>query len=246
MKYPDYHAEVLDALQALGSPSFGRHMARDRGSAMKYVGIRVPALRRRVREGFSFLDREPEAVLDIWDDLWMHSQWGDVLFAAEEYYRPLVRRRVLPMYWPVMRRWIVRVDNWAHSDVLSWTYSRLLEADPDSVMPQLRRWNADEDLWRKRVSIVSLIHYTGKNAVFLAPDVVLPMLDRCAEDNRQPMQKAVGWVLREMWHAYPAEIRAYLEANAGRLARGAYTRAIERMGTVERKEMRAFQERGRG
>ena len=123
MKYPDCHAEVLDALVALGSPSFGRHMARDRGSAMKYVGIRVPALRRRVREGFSFLDREPEAVLDIWDDLWMHSQWGDVLFAAEEYYRPLVRRRVLPMYWPVMRRWIARVDNWAHSDVLSWTYS---------------------------------------------------------------------------------------------------------------------------
>ena len=51
MKYPECHAEVLDALQALGRPSFGRHMAQERGSAMKYVGIRVPALRRRVREG---------------------------------------------------------------------------------------------------------------------------------------------------------------------------------------------------
>ena len=246
MKYSDYHAEVLDALLALGSPSFGRHMARERGSTMKFVGIRVPALRRRVREGFSFLKREPEEVLDVWDDLWMHSEWGDVLHAAEEYYRPLVRRRVLPMYWPVMRHWIDRVDNWAHSDVLSGTYSRLLEADPDAVMRELRRWNADEDLWRKRVSIMSLIHYTGKNAVFLTPDEVLPMVDRCAADTRQPMQKAVGWVLREMWHAYPAEVRAYLEANAGRLARGAYTRAIERMGTAERKEMRVFQERARG
>ena len=245
MKYPEYHTEVLDALQALGKPSFGRHMARDRGSAMKYVGIRIPALRRRVREGFTFLDREPEDVLDVWDDLWMGSEWGDVLFAAEEYYRPLVRRRVLPIYWPAMRHWIDRVDNWAHSDVLSWTYSRLLEADPGSVMPQLQRWNADKDLWRKRVSIVSLIHYTGKNAVFLPPDVVLPMVDRCAEDTRPPMQKAVGWVLREMWHAYPAEVRGYLEANAGRMARGAYTRAIERMETAERKEMRALQARAR-
>ena len=212
---------------------------------MKYVGIRVPALRRRVRGGFTFLKREPEEILDIWDDLWMGSEWGDVLFAAEEYYRPLVRRRVLPIYWPVMRHWIDRVDNWAHSDVLSWTYSRLLEADPGSVMPQLRRWNAGEDLWPKRVSIVSLIHYTGKNAVFLPPDVVLPMVDRCAEDMRSPMHKAVGWVLREMWRAYPVEVRAYLEANAGRLARRAFTRAIERMETAERGEMRTLQEGAR-
>ena len=260
MKYPEYHAEVLDALQALGNPSLGLHMARDRGavkpsageregvplaSGMKYVGIRVPALRRRVREGFSFLAREPEDVLDIWDDLWMGSEWADVLFAAEEYYRPLVRRRVLPIYWPTMRRWIDRVDNWAHSDVLSGTYSRMLEADPGSVMPQLRRWNVADDLWRKRVSIVSLIHYTGKNAAFLPPDVVLPMVDNCAEDTRQPIQKAVGWVLREMWRTYPREVRAYLEANAGRVARGAYTRAIERMGTDERAQMRSLQTRAR-
>lgn len=245
MTYPEYHAEVLDALRALGSPSLGRHMARDRGSAMQYVGIRVPALRRRVREGFSFLDREPAEVLDVWNDLWMGSEWGDVLFAAEEYYRPLVRRRVLPIYWPVMRHWITRVDNWAHADVLSWTYSRLLEADAASVMPQLQRWNTEDELWRKRVSIVSLIHYTGKNAVFLPPDVVLPMVDRCAEDTRPAMQKAVGWVLREMWRAYPAEVRAYLETNAGRLARSAYTRAIERMETPEREAMRAVQARAR-
>lgn len=246
VKYPECHAEVLDALRAIGNPAFGRHMATERGSALTYAGIRVPALRRRVRQGFSFLGREPETVLDVWNDLWMGSDCGDVLSAAEEYYRPLVRRRVLPIYWPVMRRWVERVDNWAHSDALSWTYSRLLEADPGSVMPVLKRWNAGDDLWRRRGSIVSLIHYTGRNAVFLTPDEVLPMVDRCAEDRRQPIQKAVGWVLREMWRAYPAQIRAYLGANAGRLARGAFTRAIERMPASERGEMRALQERARG
>ena len=129
--------------------------------------------------------------------------------------------------------------------MLSWTYSRPLEADPGSVMPALRRWNAGEDLWRRCASIVSLIHYTGKNAVFLPPEEVLPMVDRCAEDARAPIAKAVGWVLREMWRADPAETRAYLEANAGRLSRGAYSRAIERMGTLERNEMRAVQESAR-
>ena len=241
MKFPQYHDEVLGALQALGSPSLGRHMAKDRGSSLKYVGIRVPALRRRVRQGFSFYDFDQTTMLAIWDDLWMGSEWGDVLFAAQEYYGPIVRKHADDAYWPVMKRWIDRVDNWAHADGLSGTYSRLLEADPEAVMPVLERWNVGEALWHRRVSIVSLIHYTGKNAVFLTPDEVLPMVDRCVEDRRQPMQKAVGWVLREMWRAYPDEIEGYLKGNAGRIAPSAFTRAIERMDAESRKDMRAKQ-----
>lgn len=241
MKYPRYHDEVLDALQSLGNPRLGRHMAKDRSSSLKYVGIRVPALRRRVRQGFSFYDLDQATVLAVWDDLWMGSEWGDVLFAAQEYYGPILRKHVDDARWPVMKRWIDRVDNWCHADGLSGTYSRLLEADPETVMPVLKRWNVAEDLWPRRVSIVSLIHYTGKNAVFLAPDEVLPMVDHCVEDRRQPMQKAVGWVLREMWRAYPEEIESYLTGNAGRIAPSAFTRAIERMDEGTRKEMRAKQ-----
>lgn len=241
MKHRKYHDEVLGALQALGRPSLGPHIAKDRGSSLKYVGIRVPALRRRVRQGFSFYDLDQATVLAIWDDLWMGSEWGDVLFAAQEYYGPILRKRVDEAYWPVMKRWIDRVDNWCHADGLSGIYSRLLEADHVTVMPVLKRWNQAEDLWPRRVSIVSLIHYTGKNAVFLAPDEVLPMVDRCVEDRRQPMQKAVGWVLREMWRAYPEEIEDYLTDNAGRIAPSAFTRAIERMGAGARKEMRDIQ-----
>ena len=241
MKFQKYHDEVLDALQALGNPRLGQHMAKDRDSSLKYVGIRVPALRRRVQQGFLFCDLEQATVLAVWDDLWMGSEWGDVLFAALEYYRPIVRKRVDDTYWPVMKRWIDRIDNWCHADGLSGTYSRLLEADPGTVMPVLERWNMDESLWPRRVSIVSLIHYSGKNAVFLPPDEVLPMVDRCVEDRRQPMQKAVGWVLREMWRAYPEEIEGYLKANADRIAPSAYTRAIERMDVGMRKDMRARQ-----
>lgn len=245
MKFAEYHDEVLAALQALGNPAFGRHMAQDRGSALEYVGVRVPALRRRVREGFSFYDLDPETVLAVWDDLWMGSRWGDVLFAAEEYYRPLVRKYADGAYWPVMQRWIGRVDNWCHSDVLSGIYSRLLEADPATVVPVLEQWNVGESLWPRRASLVSLIHYTGKYAVFLTPEEMLPMVDRCVEDRRQPVQKAVGWVLREMWRAYPAEVRSYLEANAGRIAPSAFTRSMERMDAAARREMRAAQQRSR-
>ena len=217
-------------------------MAKDRRSQMRYVGIRVPALRQRVKQGFSFYALDASHILDIWDDLWMHSAWGDVLFAAEEHYRPVVRRQVTPDMWPVMRRWIARVDNWAHADVLSGLYSRLVEADRETVLPELQRWNVEEDLWPKRVSIVSLIHYTGKNAVFLPPDVVLPMVDNCVEDRRYYMQKAVGWVLREMWRVHPDEVGDYVQSVLPRIAPAAFTRAIERHPKEERVRWRALKE----
>ena len=215
-------------------------MAKDRRSDLRYVGIRVPALRKRVKAGFSFYDQDPATVLAIWDDLWMGSEWGDVLFAAHEYYLPIVRKGVDPRLWPVMQRWVRRVENWCHSDCLSGLYSRLLEADPDSVLPVLRRWNANAALWPRRVSIVSLIHYTGKNAVFLGPEAVLPMIDNCVDDDRYYMQRAVGWVLREMWRAYPEEIRAYVEGNLHRLPASAFSRTIERLDRAERAELRTL------
>lgn len=142
---------------------------------------------------------------------------------------PSFVKRVDPALWPVMKRWVARVENWCHADCLSGLYSRLLEADPDAVLPELRRWNANEALWPRRVSIVSLIHYTGKNAVFLGPETVLPMIDNCVEDRRYYMQKAVGCVLREMRCAYPQEIRIYVEANLQRLPASSLNR-VRKMG----------------
>lgn len=66
------------------------------------------------------------------------------------------------------------------------------------MYPQLETWNASESEWLRRISIVSLIHYNGKNAVFMTLDKVLPLVSNCLEDDRHYVQKAVGWELREM------------------------------------------------
>lgn len=91
-----WHDEVVEALRKIGNPRLGASIAKDRGSSMEHLGIRFPALRKRVKEGFSFYGRSPDEVLAIWDRLWRTSPYGDVLFAALEYYAPLVRKRVRP------------------------------------------------------------------------------------------------------------------------------------------------------
>ena len=223
-----YHNEVAAELRKIGDPRFGVAVAKDRGSSMKHLGISFPTLRKRVKEGFSFYDLPADEVLAIWDHLWRTSPYGDVLFAAIEYYAPLVRKRVSPALWPVMRTWHARVDNWCHSDGLSSLYSWLFASDPAAVYPQLKEWSRAEDLWLRRISLVSLIHYSGKNAVFVPLDRALPLVTTCLPDEREHVQKAVGWVLREMGNAYPDEVRAYIEEHIAIMSAVALRRAIER------------------
>ncbi|HJW48070.1 MAG TPA: DNA alkylation repair protein [Candidatus Limnocylindria bacterium] len=229
-----YKDEVVAALRKIGDVRRGSAVAKDRGSSMTHLGIGFPALRKRVKEGFSFYDLPAEKVLAVWDQLWRTSPYGDVLFAAIEYYAPRVRKEVSTALWPVMRGWPERVDNWCHSDGLSSLYSWILASDPAAVYPQLVKWNRAQDQWLRRISLVSLIHYSGKNAVFVPLDRALPLVTACLPDEREHVQKAVGWVLREMGNAYPGEVRAYIEEHLAVISAVALRRAIERRSPAEK------------
>ena len=223
-----YHDEVVTALRKIGNVRLGTAIAKDRGSSMTHLGIRFPALRKRVKEGFSFYGLPANKVLAIWDRLWRTSPYGDVLFAALEYYAPRVRKDVSPALWPVVRKWPARVDNWCHADGLGSLYSWILASEQAAVYPQLVTWNRAEDEWLRRISLVSLIHYSGKNAVFVPPVRALPLVTTCLQDERESVQKAVGWVLREMDNAYPDEVRSYIEKHIGTMSVVALRRAIAR------------------
>lgn len=228
------HDEVIAALQAIGDPRLGEAIQRDRGSALQHLGIRFPALRARVKQGFSFSSLPAAEQLAIWDGLWRSSPYADVLFAAIEAYAPIVRKRAPPELWPVIRHWSARVDNWCHSDALAGLYSRMLEADFAAVYSQLVQWNGSPDLWLRRLSLTSLIHYSGKNAVFLPPAQMLPLAANCVADHRKYVELAVGWVLRELGHVQPDAVDAFLEQHGAAMSPAAWARAIERRPAPER------------
>ncbi len=237
-RFQEYHHEVVEALTAIGNPTFGEAVKKDRGSKLKYLGIKFPDLRQRVRQSFSFYELPEEEVLEVWNALWQTSPYGDVLFAALEFYAPRVKKKVSPSLWQVVRQWSERIDNWCHSDGLSAIYSRILESYPAEVYPQLISWNHSESEWLRRISLVSLIHYSGKNAVFLPPKKVLPLVSNCLGDERHHVQTAVGWVLREMGHVYQKEIMKYLENHAGKMNASAFSRAIEKRSSKEQTNLK--------
>ena len=234
MQYQFFHDEVLKELTCIGNPTLGSNIGIDRKSALTYCGVRVPMRRKLVVRGFSFYSLDESEILKVWDDLWMHSTNGDVMFCALDYYRTRVRKNQDFEYWKVMCNWIARIENWAHSDDLSSIYSWLLESNFDEIYTQFNIWNAGDDLWKKRISIVSLIHYSGKNAVFLEPQFVLPLVGNCIADHRPAIQKATGWVLREMYRKYPEEVSDFLTENFTKIGSVAWSRAIAYMSSDER------------
>ena len=237
-KFQKYHREVIRELSAIGNPTFGKAVQKDRGSQLKHLGIKFPDLRRRVKQGFSFYTLPEEQVLEVWNALWQTSLYGDVLFAALEFYAPIVRKQVHPTLWPVVRQWSKRVDNWCHSDGLSAIYSRILENYPEEVYPQLVTWNRMKSEWLRRISLVSLIHYSGKNAVFMSLAKVFPLISNCLDDERYYVQTAVGWVLREMGNVYKRETTKYLETHIEKISSTAFSRAIEKKDAKEKARLR--------
>jgi len=223
------HDEVAAALRAIGNPRRGEAVRLDRGSRLEHLGIGFPALRARVKQGFSFSKRPFDEVLPVWDALWQQSPVGDVLFAALAFLEPVVRKQVPPTLWPRLVRWPVRVDNWCHADMLANVNSFVLQAQPAELLPQLLDWSRSAQTeWQLRIALASLIHYSGKNAVFLPPAQMLPVLAAAVGDARPSVQLALGWVLREIDRGHPQVVDTFLAEHAARIGAAARRRALEK------------------
>jgi 3-methyladenine DNA glycosylase AlkD len=233
MSYAEYQAEVTAVLQTLGNPARAKVVQTDKKSELDFLAIPVPVLRQAVKTGFSFYHQSPLEILNVWNYIWQNSAYFEVMSAATTYYN-LQNASVSPEIWAVLVNWSERVENWDHSDQLARIYSFLLPQRPAEVYDTLLLWSNSTNQWLRRLSLVSLIHYTGKNAVFLPPEKVLPIVDNCLEDNRYYVQKAIGWVLREMGHVYTNEIYDHLKDNALKIPSLAFSVAIERRKIEER------------
>ncbi len=238
--YEKYHPEVLAALQKYSRPHKAEAVKNDRKSDLAYLVVSVPEMKRVAKEGFSFYDQSAADVMSIWNEIWWNTPYYEVMFVAARYYE-LHLEAIDEVTWERLAGWAYRTENWATSDQLSSIYSYVLPKYPMQVKQMLTTWNQQSDnQWLRRISIVSLIRYTGKKAVYLPPGDVLPLVANCSEDKRYYVQKAVGWVLREMRRAYPDEVDEFLVQNATRLSTDAFRRAVSRHPEEQKQKLLAL------
>ena len=185
-------------------------------SALPFYGVQKPARDRVLKQVFA---EHPLASFEEWRaavlELWHGARFREERYAA----LALVRDRAYRSYrsldaFPLYEELIVTGAWWDLVDDVTGLVGELLRAHQSHVSAVMRQWSCDDDMWKRRVSIICQVGFKH--------DTDLDLLYGCIEPNLGDhaffIRKAIGWALRDYAWTDPAEIDRYVRANDGRLS----------------------------
>ncbi len=201
----------------------------------------VPTHRRESKRGYSFSSLPFAEQLAIWDQIWRtENNFRLRLHAFFFLERHIKNEAELKEMWPVIVNWQNQVDDWALCDALAKIYTKILIVAPREVYEQLEKWNTDEDLWKRRQSLVSLLYYSRTKKQYPSFNQIKQLITPLLPDKEYYVQKGVGWTLRELRNVYPNETLAWLKQDIKLLSSIAFTIAIEKLDAVTVNEIKAI------
>ncbi len=248
MPLPQYLDEIEGELQKLPKRTSSQVPEAYIGggqSKLRYIGLKVPDLRNTMRRGFSFSQLPPEQVAEIWDFVWWNSDCYEVMSLALSWFEDPKRRGELPKYWPRLKKWSARIDNWAHSDTLSGIYARIHEDSPQTIYQTFVRWNSAPNPWLKRLSIVSLLYYSSQRRKYPPLAKVTALLKPLLQNEHYYVQKGVGWTLREAGNVYPKPVFEFIKKNLDSISATAFVAASEKMPLPQRETLKLLRKKHR-
>jgi 3-methyladenine DNA glycosylase AlkD len=201
----------------------------------------VPLHRRESRQQYSFSSLPFTDQLIVWDELWRTE--NDFWLRLHAYFfleRHLKKESELREMWPVIVGWQEQVDDWGLCDALAKIYTKILVVMPAEVYAQLKEWNRNQNLWKRRQSVVSLLYYSRTKKKFPTFDEVEQLITPLLPDKEYYVQKGVGWALRELHTVHPAETLPWLKARIKQISAIAFTIAIEKMDAATILEIKAL------
>jgi 3-methyladenine DNA glycosylase AlkD len=212
----------------------------------KLYGLPVPLQRNLATTTFSFSHLDPTEQLGIWNHIWnAHRSFESrslALFAIE----PLSKKMPPLALWKVIHCWAKTLDNWAHSDLLSSLYSKILEIHFKQLHLKIENWNESQNPWLRRQSLVSLFYYARARKVQPKLSVVLSLISKRIDDPDFYVQRGVGWTLREAFNVYPVATLKYLTKKCALLSPIAFATAIEKLSETQKKKLKEIRKnRGR-
>ncbi len=201
----------------------------------------VPAQRNASKHPYSFSNRLFAQQLAIWHTIWKNgnSFWVRVhaFFFLE---RNIKNEEALKQMWPVVLKWQDDVDDWGLCDALAKIYTAILVVLPDEVYDQLRKWNGDKNLWKRRQSVVSLLYYSRTKKKHPSFEKIVKLITPLLGDKEYYVQKGIGWTLRELHTVYPGKALSYFQKNSKAISSIAFTIAIEKFNIVDKDKLKAL------
>lgn len=200
-------AAVRAVLRDAADPTLAPGQQAYMKSAMPFLGVRVPEVRRLTREtarGLTDADELRDAALE----LWRGAEYREERYAAQALMalRPLRGRLdMLDVHEEMVRTgaW------WDHVDEVAHRLADLLDAHPAELAVELRVWADDADFWIRRVAIISQLQRKGATDRALLADTIEPNI----ADPEFFIRKAIGWALRDLARTDPEWVRGFVDAH---------------------------------
>jgi len=204
--------------RAVSSRRFFKTARGQYGEGDRFLGIRVPHIRRvvRARRGLS-----EDVTMEFLGSPWHEERLFALLMLVDTFGRgdEQLKERVYDIYMSSTRyinNWDL-VDSSAPGIPGAWLFARSREP--------LYEFAGSEDLWKRRISIVATHHFIRHDDHADTLEISRLLLN----DEHDLIHKAVGWMLREVGKRDPEAQEAFLRKHCRVMPRTMLRYAIERM-----------------
>ncbi|MEU6585437.1 DNA alkylation repair protein [Nocardia sp. NPDC046763] len=237
-------AAVQAELAASADPADAEHLQRffktgpgEYGEGDVFIGVRVPQTRKAVKQFAGLPLSEIDLLLD--SPVHEHRLAGLVILNGEMAGATRKRgnnaawqREIVDLYVAAVRRG--RVNNWDLVDASAefilgpWLFERSREL--------LDEFAAGDSLWERRVALLTTFAFIKQGDTA----TTLELCERLLSDRRDLIQKAVGWMLREIGKRVDSAILiGFLDVHAADMGRTALSYATEHLAPDQRAKYRA-------
>jgi 3-methyladenine DNA glycosylase AlkD len=226
---------ALKGLYAMGSAEIARTSAwffktapGEYGAHDKFIGIRVPQIRKMARE---MKDAGVEVAMPLLKSSWHEARALALILLVRQFQRgdDSTREKIFNLYMrnrKFINNWDL-VDMSAPHIVGAWLADK--PAQRKSILTTLATSHA---LWERRISILATLHYIKQGEY----KETLRLASLLLRDDEDLIQKAVGWMLREVGkHAGLAPQEEFMQRTYRDMPRVMLRYAIERFPVAKRK-----------
>ena len=214
----------IDAEKAIVLPRFFKTGEGEYGEGDKFLGITVPHIRLVAKQyGHAPL----EVVNRLLDSEWHECRMCALLILVMQYKKATEedKQAIFNLYLSRTER----INNWDLVDLSApgIVGEHLYPCTDRSILFRLAE---SPLLWDRRIAMVSTLTFIRRGDF----NDTFALADKLVTSRHDLMQKAVGWMLREMGKRDIALLRIFLDKHAATMPRTMLRYAIEKMDSAER------------
>ena len=209
--------DLISRLAAAGDPERAIDQQRYMKSTLPFHGVTMAEMRRITRAAVA---DHPLDDADTWAatvlELWRGATHREQRYAATELAElPRFRPWLDPSRLPMIEEMIVTGAWWDHVDRLAAKHAgHLLATYPAEIRPIMWQWAGDDDLWRRRTSIIVQLGFREATDT----ELLFHAIEGSIDDPDFFARKAIGWALREYSKTDADTVTAYVAAEQDRLS----------------------------